>query len=64
MRWAHVANRDRPLRWLMTALRWAWIDAVAVILTTAGGVALDDDVAHDKVFVVVLVYVWCGVVWW
>lgn len=57
MRWAHVADRDSSLRWLMTTLRWAWIDAVAVIDATAGGVALDDYVAHDEVFVLVLVYV-------
>lgn len=62
MRWAHVANRDRPLRWLMTALRWAWIDAVAVIYTAAGGIALDDYVAHDRVLVVVLGSVWGGLV--
>lgn len=30
-----------------------------MIDTTAGGVAFNDYVAHNEVFVVVLFYVWC-----
>ena len=50
VRWTHVADRNTSLGWLMTALRWAWVDAVAVIDATAGGVALYDNVAHDEMF--------------
>lgn len=35
---------------------------MAVIDTTTGGVALDNYVAHDEVFALVLVEVWCGLV--